>query len=288
MTTIFQETRLRSGLRLQRYYDPAMGAIDKQCGQVSWHEQKVEEVRKGPLALYDRQDGTSKFLDKIVVRVYGTQTPMPADGKAAAYTWPRVGTPGWGPGTSEVFMNYTPAELDYNFPAFLAHELGHAYDNWCVIQGDTKLAAEWSAFWQRQMTKNHTIYDPAAYPWNQPDSLHPQEAFANACRYFFGTIATRGVGAPREQLPAGFEAPENNLEWGRMLALRPETSAYIQRHGIWPGTFSWAWGNGFRFRNDKGTWMAHWYDPADPHGYWYWFEYANDAWVRVWPDYNRF
>lgn len=278
-------TTLPGGIVLNRIYDGnSTVPVDVQCGSISYISSLTNQI-KNQISYYNSSDGTNKFFDKIILNVYSPLVDFPSS-KDLADTTP-TGTSS-DPGTSTINIqkyatgNPTP---DYRFEGALSHEMGHAYHNWTrCFDSNRPYGAYFSAWWERQVSTNHTEYSDTGYPWYNPPRANENqyEQFANAFRYFFGCDSTRGQsGTSTDPVQPGFEDPAAHPDWGTQMKLLPETTAYWDTYGLLNGSLSWQPGQYWQFQNASGTWMAQTnYDT--------WYQWDGSNWNQVYPVYNRF
>lgn len=278
MSVAQQVNTLNAGLTLVRHYDPDYD-LEQQCGSLSYYQALEDQLLYGPLSYFNQSDGNNKFMLRFQLHVFhgGMQLPIPPH---PAYCFEPVGDSG----TSEIHIRYLADQ--YAFPAAISHEVGHAHHNWCKVFSMAGLSAEFSRFWEQQVAVNGTRYDPTVYPWKQANGQveTPYEQYANAYRFFQGTLSTRGSsgsGSPDPVLP-GFRDPAANPHWGKQLKILPELAAFVASHGIMANTLSWQGGEyGYwQFRRQDGVWVAQ----TD---YYVWYEWKNSSWSRYYPAYVR-
>jgi hypothetical protein len=277
-----------SGLKLVRHYDShevGSYSIDTQCGTVSYYSAMVDQLIYQSLEYYNKPDGKNKFLEKVELHVYSFFIPNMPNSTAQAYCIDL------GNYRSRIDIRFydTPSFGSYKMLAAVSHEMGHAYHNWIRCFSHANINGEFSQFWEKQVSSNHTVWNPNMKPWDQPWGTGSRdedkfEQFANAFRYFKGVLATRGVSGAGTTDPVvpGFEDPAAHAEWGKQLKILPETCAFWETYGLKPASLVWYGGTTgyWQFQQSDGTWIAQ----TD---YNTWFKWQNNAWVQYWPTYNR-
>ena len=287
------------GLTLHRHYDDltvAYGTIDSQCGSLAQWDDWLRKITVG--LEYYNFGCTHKMLSKTTIHVY-CPLQKSVDGKLVdvvpfpyynntvdAYVYPREYD------RSEMFIKYfnaVPGANTYKWEGALSHEFGHVHHNWVrCFQGN--FSAEFSRFWQKQISINGSLFNKDLSPWKKSGGgvEYPNEQYANAFRCYLGLPSTRGVSGPGTTDPVveGFKDPKTNQAWCYQMKLLPETAAFVDAHGIKDGTLSWPWGDsgGWQFQAGDGWWYAHTFNETNLAQ---WFKYTNTGWVRVYPTYNR-
>lgn len=278
---------LTRGTVLVRHYDSDYDLDRQCCGPLSYYQAVEDQMASGALLYYDRASGRNKFFEKVELNIYA---PL------------LQGTPAWpsgfggadclnlGNGQSRVRITwFDPASSgSYKLPAAISHEFGHAFHNWTRCFEGTAYAAQFSAFFERLVSSNHTTFSATAKPWDQPLGAGSRdedrfEQFANAWRYFFGVLCTRGVsGQEPEKVLPGFEDPAAHPEWGKQLRTLPELTAFWDRYGLKEPSLSWQGGaDGFwQFQRSDGTYIAQ----TDFNT---WFRWDGTLWAQFWPSYDR-
>lgn len=281
---------LKAGTVLVRHYDDAFDLDRQCCGALSYYQAVEDQILHGALSYYGR-----KFTEKVEINVYA---PL------------LEGTPAWpagfggadcadlGGGRSRIRIRwFDPAAFGgYKLPAALSHEIGHAYHNWTRCFHGTPYAGTFGVFFERLVSSDGSAFDPSRKPWIEPWGPGSRtedkfEQFANAFRCFFGVLATRGVSGSGTTDPVvpGFKDPAAHPEWGAMLRLLPELTAYWDAYGLRDGTLRWEGGadGAWVFQNAAGDWIRQSDYYAWQRWGWSWAAWAN-AWNAFYPTYNRF
>lgn len=281
------QTPLRAGVQLVRHFNNEYN-VDQQCGPASYYQAIEDQLVYQALEYYFVRYANSsdvayhKFLRRVTWHVYSWLVPMPrAD-------WECYCEPPAADGEIHIHTRYyDPTTSDAGrLPGALSHETGHAFHFWAGLYAGKAALAEVERTWERMASTYRVTYDPNVYPWRQHDRLEtPMEALANAYRYFFGTLSTRGSSGPgtRDPVLPGFADPGLHPEWRKAIQILPELCGFILAHGVRPGTLAWVGGtNGwweFR-RGTDGRLIAHF-------GYYDWFHRDDTGpWIAFQPKYT--
>jgi hypothetical protein len=249
VTTLTHDCRpVPYGPRLVRYYDHN-GTADSRCLTLAQHTAWFQQLMAQSHEYYNQADGTNKIWRKIEVHVLDFQVPSPPDCPPNADTYCR---PPNSAGIIEIVIRPFPTSgaTPNRYPNALSHEVGHAHHFKTGLFEDPALLP-FRYFWEREVSQNHTIYNPNYSPWLKSGggTEDGREQYANAYRCNFGTDSTRGSSnnAQDPVLP-GFRDPAACPNWRKMQLLMPETLAMAKKYGVkadsvcWYGSTDGAWG----------------------------------------------